>query len=179
MTSTKQPSPPSSGSMHIDPYERNWMMVGVGVLVLFMTGVTIAGFALGYQLPGEEGRVDPRTVLEEGPWADPGVRQISENHFEAYVIARQFLFDPNVIELPAGASVDIFVTSSDVQHGFKVTDTNINMQIVPGQISKLSFTFDEPGEYPIICHEYCGLGHATMFGTVRVVSPTEFEGEGS
>jgi cytochrome c oxidase subunit 2 len=144
-----------------------------------MAGITVAGFALGYQLPDKEGRVDPQTVLVEGPWATPGVRQIGENQFEAYVVARQFLFDPNVIELPAGATVDIFVTSPDVQHGFKVTDTNINMQIVPGQISKLSFTFEEPGEYPIICHEYCGAGHAAMFGTVRVVNPTDFEGAGS
>jgi cytochrome c oxidase subunit 2 len=179
MTTTENPPPPPTNSMGIDPYERNWIVVGVGILVLFMAGITIAGFALGYQLPGPEGRVDPQTVLSEGPFAEPGVRQISDDRFEAYVVARQFLYDPNVIEIPAGATIDIFVTSPDVQHGFKVTDTNINMQIVPGQISKLSFTFDEVGEYPIICHEYCGLGHAAMFGTVRVVPPTDFEGASS
>jgi cytochrome c oxidase subunit 2 len=63
------------------------------------------------------------------------------------------------------------VTSTDVQHGFKIQDTNVNMQIVPGQVSKLTFTFDEVGEYPYICTEFCGLGHAAMFGTVMVVQP--------
>ncbi len=179
MTSTQNSPPPASESMGIDPYERNWMVIGIVILVLFMAGITVAGFALGYQLPGEEGRVDPATVLTEGPFATPGVRQIGDNQFEAYVVARQFLYDPSTITLPAGATVDIFVTSPDVQHGFKVTDTNLNMQIVPGQISKLSFTFETPGDYPIICHEYCGLGHAAMFGTVRVVPAAEFEGESS
>ena len=63
----------------------------------------------------------------------------------------------------------IYVTSPDLQHGFKVTDTNVNMQVVPGQVSKLEYTFEEVGDYPYICTEYCGRGHATMFGTISVV----------
>jgi cytochrome c oxidase subunit 2 len=58
-----------------------------------------------------------------------------------------------------------------VQHGFKIQDTNINMQIVPGQVSKLTYTFDRVGEFPYICTEYCGLGHAAMYGVVNVVQP--------
>ena len=41
---------------------------------------------------------------------------------------------------------------------------------IPGQVSKLAATFDEPGEYNFICHEYCGLGHAVMYGTLTVES---------
>jgi len=44
-------------------------------------------------------------------------------------------------------------------------------------VSKLSFTFDEEGEFPYICHEYCGQGHAAMFGTVKVLSQAEFEAQ--
>lgn len=177
MTTTKEPAQPPE-SMGIDPYERNWIGFSIGLLVVFAAAITVAGFALGFQLPGDEARVDPNTVLREGPFATPGVRQITETEFEAYVVARQFLFDPSSITLPAGATVDIFVTSPDVQHGFKITDTNINMQVVPGQVSRLSYTFEREGEYPIICHEFCGIGHAAMFGTVRVVSAADFEAEG-
>ena len=140
-------------TMGIDPWERNWMKVSVALLVIFAAAITISGFAAGFQLPGPDGEVDPRTVLDEGPWSDPGVREIV---------------------LPVGAEVDIYVTSADLQHGFKITDTNVNMQIVPGQVSKLSFTFDEVGEFPYICHEYCGTGHAAMFGTVKVVSEADY-----
>jgi cytochrome c oxidase subunit 2 len=165
--------------MGIDPYERNWMVFSAVLLVVFIAAVAVAGFALGFQVPGEETRVDPATITSSGPFSNPGLREIAPSEFEAYIVARQFVFDPNEIVVPVGAEVTIYVTAADVQHGFKVTDTNINMQVVPGQVSKLSYTFDQVGEYPVICHEYCGIGHAAMFATVRVVPPTEFEGAGA
>ncbi len=170
---------PSKESMGIDPYEKNWMRFSIALLVVFIAAVTIAGFALGIQVPAEEGRVDPQTITQTGPFSTPGVRQISEGEFEAYVVARTFSFDPAEITLPQGASITLYVTAQDVQHGFKITDTNVNMQIVPGQVSKLAYTFDRIGEYPYICTEYCGIGHAAMFGTIKVVPANEFEGSGA
>ncbi len=32
--------------MHIDPVERNWMIVAVGVTIVFFVAVTIAGFIM-------------------------------------------------------------------------------------------------------------------------------------
>ena len=55
----------------------------------------------------------------------------------------------------------------------EVTDTNVNVMVVPGQVSKLTYTFDTVGEFPYLCHEYCGRGHATMFGVVNVFDPDE------
>lgn len=182
MTATDNPEvePPSEKlSMHIDPYERNWMLLSAGLLVVFFVTVSIAGFAMGFQVSGVDSEVDPATVLEEGPFATPGLRQVSEDHYEAYVVAKTWVFEPRELEIPVGATVDIYVTSPDLQHGFKVTDTNINMQVVPGQVSKLTFTFDEVGEYPYICHEYCGSGHATMFGVVNVVPATAIGTDGA
>ncbi len=172
MTATDTPEvqpPPDDLSVGIDPYERNWMLLSIALLVVFFATVSVAGFALGFQVNGADSEVDPRTVLETEPWATPGLRQISEDHYEAYVVAKTWVFEPRELEIPVGSTVDIYVTSPDLQHGFKITDTNINMQVVPGQVSKLTFTFDEVGEYPYICHEYCGSGHATMFGVVKVV----------
>lgn len=161
-------------TMGIDPWEKNWMRVSIGLLVMFAIVVTIAGWTAGFQLPGPESEVDPRTVADEGPWAEPGLHQIGEGEYEAYVLSQVWSFTPRELVLPVGAKVDIYVTSSDLQHGFKITDTNINMQIVPGQVSKLSFTFDDIGEFPYICTEYCGSGHAAMFGTVKVLSEEDF-----
>ncbi len=169
----------SSLNMGIDPWERNWIRFSVVLLVGFAALVTIAGFAGGFQLPGADSEVDPRTVATEGPWADPGVREITPGQFEAYVIAQAWSFNPREIVLPVGAEIDIYVTSVDVQHGFKVTDTNINMMVVPGQVSKLSFTFDEVGDFPYICHEYCGQGHAAMYGTVKVLSEVDYAAQAS
>ncbi|MDY7101758.1 MAG: cytochrome c oxidase subunit II [Actinomycetota bacterium] len=160
-------------TMGIDPWERRWMMVSVALLVVFGTAITIAGFAAGFQLPGPDSEVDPRTLSEQEPWSEPGVREISPGVYEAYVLAQTWSFSPREIVLPVGSEVTIYVTTPDLQHGFKITDTNVNMQVVPGQVSKLEYTFDEVGEYPYICTEYCGQGHAAMFGTVRVVSEAD------
>ncbi len=173
---TDKPAP-TKESMGVDPYERNWMIVSIIILVLFFGLVTAAGFALGIQVPDAEVRVDPQTLDESGPFANPGLREIAPGEYEAYVVARQFLFEPREIVVPVGASVTVFVSAPDVQHGFKIQNTNINMQIVPGQVSKLSYTFEEVGEFPYICTEYCGLGHAAMFGVVKVVDELPDEEE--
>jgi len=160
--------------LEIDPWERNWMRISVILLVVFAAAITVAGWSAGFQLPGPEAEVDPKTVTADGPWSSPGVNELADGHFEAYVLSQAWSFSPREIVVPVGAQVDIYVTSSDLQHGFKITDTNINMQVVPGQVSKLSFTFDEVGEFPYICTEYCGQGHAAMFGTVKVVSEADY-----
>lgn len=155
-------------SFHADDYEKKWIAFSMVLLVAFAATVAVAGFALGFQIPGDESRVDPRTVAETLPWSQPGVRDLGGGEYDVYIISQQYLFTPREIRVPAGSKVNFYVTSIDVQHGFKLQDTNINMQIVPGQVSKLTAEFDDPGEYPYICVEYCGIAHAAMFGSLIV-----------
>jgi cytochrome c oxidase subunit 2 len=175
----EQPPADEHLTMGIDPWERNWMRISALLLVVFAGAITVAGFAAGFQLPGEESEIDPRIAATEGPWAEPGLRELGDGRYEAYVLAQAWSFAPRELVVPVGAEVDIYVTSPDLQHGFKITDTNVNMQIVPGQVSKLSYTFEEIGEFPYICTEYCGQAHAAMWGTVRVVSEADFAAEQS
>ncbi len=162
-------------TMGIDPYERNWMRLSVALLVGFFAVVVVAGFAMGIQVNGAESEVDPRNVTDSEPWATPGLREISDGVYEAYVVASAWTFSPRELEIPVGSKVTIYVTSVDLQHGFKITDTNVNFMVIPGQVSKLDYTFDTVGEFPYICHEYCGSGHASMFGTVNVVPQSSDE----
>lgn len=169
----------SKKTMGIDPYERNWMYFSIGLIVVFFALVSVAGFALGIQVPDEETRVDPATFADNGAWGEPA-REVGDGQYEVYVIARTWSFSPREIEIPVGSNLTVYVSSADageelraVQHGFKIQDTNVNMQIVPGQVSKLSYTFDRVGEFPYICTEYCGISHAAMFGVVKVVERGE------
>ena len=155
-------------TMHIDPYEKTWMGVSLTLLVIFAVAIGVAGFAMGIQVPSPEQRVDPRTVAVEGPWAEPGLRELSPGKYDAYILAQTWQFLPREMTIPVGSTVTFYVTSKDVQHGFKIQNTNINMQIVPGQVSKLTHTFNEPGSYDYICTEFCGAAHAVMFGTLIV-----------
>jgi cytochrome c oxidase subunit 2 len=70
--------------------------------------------------------------------------------------------------VPAGSTITFYTTSQDVVHGVKILGTNVNMMILPGQVSTLTAKFDKPGTYNFICHEYCGLNHHTMYGQIIV-----------
>lgn len=156
--------------IEIDRYEKWWMWISIAVLVAFVGLVGVAGYAMGFQVPSPEARVDPNTVTTDpnSPWSKPGLRELAPGKYEAYIVAQIWLFNPREIKVPAGSTVTFYITSKDVQHGFKIQDTNINMQILPGYVSKLTVTFDTPGEYPVICTEYCGSGHAAMYSTIIV-----------
>ena len=145
----------STNQIHIDSYERNWMIVSAILLVLFAAAVSFAAFGMGIQVPAPEQRVDPRTVATDpnSPWSNPGLREIEPGKYDAYILARaipSWEYLPKELTVPAGSSVSFYVTSSDVQHGFKIQDTNANFMVIPGQVSKLTITFDKPGTYNFI-----------------------------
>ena len=152
----------------IDPYERIWIIVAVLVLIVLVLAITVAAFALGIQVPTPERQVDPNTVAQQGPFSQPGLRDLGGGKYEAYVLAQAWTFNPKEIRVPVGSTVTFFVTSSDVQHGFHLWNTNLNMMVIPGQVSRFSYTFEEPGTFDFVCHEYCGAGHQTMYGQVIV-----------
>ena len=51
--------------------------------------------------------------------------------------------------------------------------------IVPGYVSQVSTRFDTPGTYAMPCHEFCGLGHHAMWGSVHVVPLSAWPGTGA
>lgn len=154
--------------LHIDTYERNWLIATGIVLVVFVILVTVAGSAMGIAVPAPQDRVDPNTVDKEGPFANPGLREIAPGKYEAYILAQIWQFKPRELTVPIGSRVTFYVTSKDVQHGFRIENTNANAQILPGHVAKMTVTFAKAGTYNFICHEYCGTGHAAMFGTITV-----------
>jgi len=163
----------STEKMHIDPYERGWIIFSIVLIILFASAVAFAAFGLGIQVPAPEQRVDPRTVATDpqSPWSKPGLQEVAPGKYNAYILARavpQWEYLPKEITVPVGSKVTFYVTSPDVQHGFKIQNTNANFQVVPGQVSKLTVEFKEAGTYNYICTEYCGSGHAVMYGAVIV-----------
>lgn len=157
--------------IHVDRSEKLYIIISVVLISVFFVALGISSFVYGIQVPVPELQVDPRTIATPAPgnpFGEPGLRELAPGKYEAYVLARTWSFTPREIRVPAGSTVTFYVTSIDVQHGFRISQTNVNMQIVPGEVSKLTATFDHPGEYDIVCHEYCGVGHHTMAGKVIV-----------
>jgi cytochrome c oxidase subunit 2 len=41
---------------------------------------------------------------------------------------------------------------------------------MPGYINKVEFVFDNPGQYRVLCMEFCGVGHHDMNDEFEVVT---------
>ncbi len=156
--------------IHVHTYEKWWIAFTIIMLVAFTAAIGLSAFVTGIQVPAPEARVDPKTVAQTPPFDNPGLRELAPGKYEAYIVAQAspWKFYPSEIRVPLGSTVTFFVVSVDVQHGFRVQDTNVNMMVLPGQVSKLTATFDKAGEFPYVCSEYCGVGHQNMFGKVIV-----------
>jgi cytochrome c oxidase subunit 2 len=77
--------------------------------------------------------------------------------------------------LPVGREVDVQLRSLDVIHGFFVPGMRLKQNAVPGLVLHVHFTPVSLGEYPILCSQVCGSGHARMQTRLRVVTPADFE----
>ena len=77
-------------------------------------------------------------------------------------------FAPTGMKFPKGSTVDFYLTSKDVVHGFLIEHKGVNLMAIPGTMNKVTVKFNEPGEYRIVCHEYCGAGHQNMMSTINV-----------
>jgi cytochrome c oxidase subunit 2 len=88
---------------------------------------------------------------------------------DAYVVASRYAFYPELV-LRAGEPYRIWVSSTDALHGFSIVGggQNINLEVAPQHVFGGTFTPEKPGEYLIVCNEYCGLGHHLMKGRITV-----------
>ncbi|MBU9710378.1 cytochrome c oxidase subunit II [Evansella tamaricis] len=151
---------------HLD--EKIWLIASFGVIIGMMLFTGYQTFVLGMGPPSHMETIDPQKVDETSPFDEPGLYQIGENEYEVVMTLQLFSFTPNEIEIPAGATVHFTLTSKDVTHGFQIAGTNVNAMVMPGHIQKITQTFTEPGEYLVLCNEYCGTGHQYMATTITV-----------
>ena len=59
-------------------------------------------------------------------------------------------------------------------HSFWVPEFGQKQDALPGQDTKLVITPTKIGNYPVICTELCGLGHAVMRTRAIVMQPAAF-----
>lgn len=165
--------------MNIHTYEKLWLAASMVLIVGFIVTITYGSVGLGIaMIDDSEDTIDANNVGDHPGFADPGVEQVGENEYEVHVIAVQFAYFPGQIEVPANSTVTFHVTSEDVIHSYSIVGTNANMMVIPGEISTMTIETQEPGEYGILCNEYCGAGHHDMEGLLIVQPEDEFELEG-
>jgi cytochrome c oxidase subunit 2 len=152
--------------MQVDRYERYWLWAATGMLVLFTSAIVITALAGSAHPPSHVETVNPETLDISGEFATPGVATAADGSVTVVMRAEFYVFRPEVVRVPLGRAVTFRITSPDVLHGFQIVGTNVNVTVAPGYVSEVTTTFTEPGEYLVVCNEYCGLAHHNMQGTL-------------
>lgn len=140
--------------------------------VLIITGLLIALFVFSILYAKDKYQADlPECIPYDKAYENPKVNQLDEKTFQVFAVAQMWQFQPSEIYIPVGSTVDFYLSSKDVVHGFNIAEKNVNMMAVYGGINKTTVKFDKPGTYNIVCHEFCGVGHQNMRAQVIVNYP--------
>ncbi len=147
--------------MNVPLYEKLWMWASGALIAAFIATIVVGLAGSALQPPSHVETIDPTKVWNDPRFKQRGVTTTPEGA-TVVMIAMMFAFQPAEIRVPAGTPVTFRLTSSDVTHGLSIVGTNGNTMVVPGYISQFTTVFRTPGEYLIVCNEYCGLSHHLM-----------------
>lgn len=155
--------------MNIDFYERIWMWAAGVIIALFIAVIGMTTVAYGLHPPSHVETIEPSKVFADPRFSKVGqLEELPDGTIEVQMVALMFAFAPSEVRVPAGRPIRFRMTSADVTHGFLIIGTNANTMLVPGYISQFTTVFTRPGDYLIVCHEFCGNGHHVMSGRLIV-----------
>jgi len=86
------------------------------------------------------------------------------------IVASNWKFTPNSIELHVGQQTTLQLSSSEGVHGLQSDDLGIPLTaITPGSVKTVTVTPKKVGKYVLHCGIMCGAGHGDMTLTINVV----------
>ena len=103
--------------------------------------------------------------------------------FESYMIEEKDLradqprlltVDHEVV-VPVNKVVKVLITANDVLHAWALPAFGVKRDAVPGRINETWFKAEKEGTYYGQCSELCGIKHAFMPITVKVVSDEDYQ----
>ena len=156
-----------------------WTVVPL-ILVVAMLVVSSVALARNDRVPADHLRVE--VLGQQFAWVfaypeegmEVGKHKLACIDRETRLIADRCKTSPN-LRLPVGRSTRLYLTAREVIHSFFVPEFRLKQDAVPGLTTAITITPTKRGDYPVICTELCGLGHALMRSRAIVTSAAEFE----
>jgi cytochrome c oxidase subunit 2 len=130
-----------------------WIALAFVVVLLGLSALAINLFHVGL----------PTCLTDVKPFQKGELITHSPTHYELHYVT-----------VPAGSTVDIYLSAADVTHGLIMLGTNLNLMAVPGVVNYARVKFDKPRVYQLLCHEFCGTGHDRMAAELHVVDAATF-----
>ncbi|WP_071797749.1 cytochrome c oxidase subunit II [Natronohydrobacter thiooxidans] len=177
----RRANPEPAKFTHNTPIEVAWTVVPA-LILLFIALFTFP--ALRHQQIMPEADVTIKVTGFQWYWGyeyvDHGVEfsqfllereELAEHGYpdELYLLATD-----TAMVVPVGRNVVLQVTAADVIHAWTIPAFGVKQDAVPGRLAELWFNAEEEGVYFGQCSELCGIAHAYMPITVKVVSEAEY-----
>jgi cytochrome c oxidase subunit II len=147
-------------------------LVYITIPILIVIGLFAASAAVEVRVDRVSSQPDVVVNVEAYRWGwrftypREGIRIVSPPSGE-------FVAGPQMV-LPVGQTTRIVLTANDVIHAFWVPDFLYKHDAIPGRTFAFDLTPTQTGTFYGECAEFCGLNHAYMTFSVRVVQPAEF-----
>jgi len=158
----------------IAKWERRWIALSGLMTLGFVILIAYSLATEGAHIAQSAARGNPQTLLQQPMFTDPGVRVVGPNQLQVSIVGQAFVWVPETIRVPLGAEVEFYLTARDVIHGWQVENTNLNVEVIPGEVSRLRTSFNQLGTYRVTCNQYCGIGHQNMIGWIEVVPASQW-----
>ena len=144
----------------INVSEKRAVLLAVLFVAASIAMISYATWGLGINVPS--------CVPQDKLFSQGSISKTGDKNYEVHFLAKMWGFEPSRVRVPVGSTVEVFLTSKDVTHGFQILGTNVNLMAVPGVVTPAKVHFAKPGIYSIVCHEYCGAAHEKMNGVLEV-----------
>lgn len=147
------------------------------VILLLLAAIVFTGVHFASMPPSRVETIDATTLHVSGEFVETnlGTLVAPDGRVIVHLLAEQYAFRPACLVVPDGVPVTFRATSADVIHGLEIMRTNVNSMLVPGYVATFIATLRGAGIHEMPCHEYCGAGHAAMWGRVEVVPKQVFD----
>ena len=105
-----------------------WVALAFAAVLLALSALAINLFHVGL----------PTCLTDVKPFQKGELIAHSPTHYELHYVARMWKFEPEDVTIPAGSTVDIYLSAADVTHGLIMLGTNLNLMAV--KILKYKFS---------------------------------------
>jgi len=91
---------------------------------------------------------------------------------DVYMLAIRSHFTPDIVRVAQGDTVYFHVTNleqdSDITHGFGILNSNVDMQVDPGETKTARWVATKAGIVPFYCSNFCSALHQEMQAYIEV-----------
>lgn len=163
--------------MHIDKLEKQWVGVALGITGVFVLAILGSALFHGIHAPSNVETIDSARLHLSEEFAEDnlGAERNADGSVTVRMVAGRYGFYPKTLTLPAETLITFRWVSLDVIHGVHIPMTNMSTMIVPGYVAQVQTELHHTGEYPLLCNEYCGMGHAHMWSNITIVKKQEWD----